>query len=426
MIVECGYCGAPLDVREGSRFTRCGYCKKTSERDRLKTIDVQTPKNWRPPPVWRPPAHVPADSNVPLQYRGSAAGAAIVAFVLLAVGGVVAIGVASAHRKGGVTATASPDGKKAVDTSFLARITMRESAAELAKLTGVALDAQKSIRVPLAHPNWDSVTFRYDEKHLDHVREFFLNAQTPSTDARKKLMAQLQTRWDKDGYRWESCSVYAPEKGNFLSTNITIDVHSKETTENPLWRKQAETLWKVVRKAAFNVGEPATPAELRDNIGLGYTLGDMAKVDLDADIDHADQAVKDVYPGAVRNLFIDLEYHIALDHPLFSNAELNWANKKGARMKELELRPVVSANNKWPKRQILDDCVTAVFGTPDRVNEGDHLAGSKDITWKPAAGGYIRVYDHMIVVWLRDNPFGKPMPKDVWLKTLAMFESCGR
>lgn len=429
MIVECGHCGAPLDVKEGRQYTKCTYCKKTSERRNLKTIQQQTPAGWRPPSVWTPPAHVPANSNVPLQYAAAATVAPVImTFVLLGVGGAVAAGVAvsvAARKKGGPGIL--PDGKSRVATSVLAKITLEETPEKLAKLTGVAMDAQHSMRVPISHPNWEAVTFRWDPDHLDHVKDFYFNANdSPSVEGRKTLKSLLGRRWEKDGFQWEGVGLNMSDKGDHLGANVTIDQHGKEKAENPLWKKQTETVWKLARHAVLGAGDAPTKKELRDYVGLGYSMADLAKVDVDADIDLADETVKKVFPGAVRNLFIDLNYKVAIDHPWYSHVEIGWANKKGAKVKELEIRPPLGTNNKWPSQKALDDCMTATFGKPDRVYQGEHLGGSKDTTWKPAAGGSIRVYEHMVVVALRDNPFAKPMPKDVWLKAVAAFDQCGK
>lgn len=63
MIIECGNCGAPLDVKEGKNLTRCAYCNSTSRVGTTKTIAAVTPQGWKPPQEWRPPEGVKADPN---------------------------------------------------------------------------------------------------------------------------------------------------------------------------------------------------------------------------------------------------------------------------------------------------------------------------------------------------------------------------
>lgn len=427
MIVECGHCGAPLDVREGREYTRCTYCKKTSERRRLRTIEAQTPPGWRPPAVWRPPPHVPANSDVTLKYAAAATVSWVIfVFIMLAVvGGIAAYAAVGASRKR--VNPFSPSAAARLSPEVLAKITLKETPEKLQKLSGVAMDAHQSMRIPINHPHWEAVTFRWDPDHLDHVKDFYLNANdSPSVEPRKTLKSLLGSRWEKDGFQWEGCGLNMSDKGDHLSAHVTIDQHGKETAENPRWRLQTETMWKLARFAALGVGDAPTKAELRDHLGRGYALGEVLKLDLEADIDQADAATKKVYPGAVRNLFIDLNYVVAIDHPWYSQIEISWNNKKGAKVKELELRPPVGTSNKWPSQKAVDDCMLAAFGKPERVYEGQHLGGSRDTTWKPAAGGSIRVYQHMVVVTLRDSPFAKPMPREVWQKAVTAFDQCGR
>ena len=55
MLVECKNCGAPLDVNGVERFVRCSYCDKVNRVRTMRTMEVQTPPQWRPPQTWQPP-----------------------------------------------------------------------------------------------------------------------------------------------------------------------------------------------------------------------------------------------------------------------------------------------------------------------------------------------------------------------------------
>jgi len=433
MIVECGHCGAPLDVKEGRRYTKCIYCKKTSEARQLRTIEQQTPAGWRPPPVWTPPAHVPANSAVPLRIHNSPnVGPIIGLAVMLSLAGAGAAVFFATSRPAkfgkGAGSPVFPGGPNRVDPAILEKVSMKSTPEKLQTITGVAMDAQHSMRVPLAHPHWEAVTFRWDPDHLEHVKDFYLNGVTenPMPEVRKTLKALVGRRWEKDGFQWEGCGLNVDDKGGHLGTHVMIEQHGKEASENPFWREQSETMWKLARHAALGVGDAPKKNELRDYIGGGYPFGELAKIDLDADIDAADGAVKKVFPGGVRNLFIDLNYKVAIEHPLYSHVEIGWKNKKGSKVAELEVRPSVGTNNKWPNQKALDACVEGAFGKPFRVTEGDHLGGSRDTIWRPASGGEIRVYEHMIMVTVRDSPFSKPMPKDIWLQAIAALDKCGK
>lgn len=430
MIVECAHCGAPLDVRDGQRYTRCRYCGKTSQSRELRTLEPQTPPGWRPPPVWRPPPHAPADSAVQLSYRQSSTAAVVVAASMMLV--VMGIGVAVAgrasHPSGAAGTPAYPGGPKRLDPSALAKITMKESPEALAEITGVSVDAQHSMRVPLAHDKWEAVTFRWDPEHLDHVKDLYFNGKTGKSDpgARKAIRAVVGRRLQKDSFQWEGAGIYVANTNDHLGVNVSVVSPGANEVEYPFWKQQSEALWKLARSAAVGVGDPPKPDEVRDYLGGGYPIRDLAKLDLAIDIDASDAAVHAVFPGAVRKLLIDLEYKVALDHPWYGEAEVSWKNKKGAKLAEIMLRPPPGTNNKLVDQSAVDACVTATFGKPSRSFDGPHLGGSRDTIWNPPGGGEVRVYDHLVTITVRDSPFSSPMSKATFEKTIEMFDRCGR
>ena len=69
MLIECKKCGAPLDVEGSERVTRCKYCGATTKLRETRTIAVQTPAGWTPPPEWTPPKQAHASSSRTLRYR---------------------------------------------------------------------------------------------------------------------------------------------------------------------------------------------------------------------------------------------------------------------------------------------------------------------------------------------------------------------
>lgn len=430
MIVECGHCGAPLDVRDGQRFTRCRYCGKTSQARELRTIEAQTPPGWRPPPTWQPPSHVPADSATQLAYRGtSAAGTIVVLAVtlgILGVAGAVAFTTRS-HESGNAGDPAWPGGPKRLDPQALAKVTMKESPEQLQELTGVAMDAQHTMRVPLAHPRWEAVSFRWDPEQLDHVKDAYFNGKTGQSDAnaRKAVRAVVGRRLEKDSFQWAGAGLYVSTANDHIGINVTVTPPG-EKLENVFWRKQSETLWKLARSAALGVGKPPDAAEVRDWLGGGYPVRSITKLDPAVDIDTSDAAIHLVFPGATRRLLIDLDYTVAIDHPWYGEAELSFKNKKGSKLAEISLRPPPGSDNKFADQKAVDDCVLAAFGKPQKSFDGPHLGGSRDTIWNPAGGGEIRVYEHMLTITLRDSPFSSPMSRPTFEKVIDTLDRCGR
>lgn len=82
MLIECSYCGAPLDVRPNTRVTKCKYCDCTSQVQATRTVAPETPAGWRPPQQWTPPVQFPADSAKTLVYHAANTVRRIVSLVL--------------------------------------------------------------------------------------------------------------------------------------------------------------------------------------------------------------------------------------------------------------------------------------------------------------------------------------------------------
>jgi hypothetical protein len=95
MIIECGHCGAPLDVRETHRVTKCNYCGIANQVKSTRTIAFETPQGWRPPTTWTPPQHAAANSGTVLAYRAVKTGVAAVLTVTLIIFLVIGGGVAA-------------------------------------------------------------------------------------------------------------------------------------------------------------------------------------------------------------------------------------------------------------------------------------------------------------------------------------------
>jgi len=96
VLIECANCGAPLDVPQGRRRTKCGYCGAPQQVGGSRTLAMERPPGWQPPRQWTPPAHFP-ERSVPLQFDASAAtqaaGNAARKVVLVSVIGVALIGL---------------------------------------------------------------------------------------------------------------------------------------------------------------------------------------------------------------------------------------------------------------------------------------------------------------------------------------------
>lgn len=120
MIVQCSYCGAPLDVKSGDRVAKCAYCGRTERVKGMETLHMQTPQGWAPPQQWVPPAGVKIQVQTPLVYHAPGAGrsAALTLFIVAAtlvpmgIGLVAALSTSGAFSSfaalGGLDASAAP------------------------------------------------------------------------------------------------------------------------------------------------------------------------------------------------------------------------------------------------------------------------------------------------------------------------------
>ena len=112
MLIECHNCGAPLDVADGVASVRCHYCGQTSETGRFKTVALQTPQGWVPPPQWTPPvgSFIPpephADRPISAARRAPCSGGSgsRPSWATLALGGFIASRVMSAVSDAGLGA----------------------------------------------------------------------------------------------------------------------------------------------------------------------------------------------------------------------------------------------------------------------------------------------------------------------------------
>jgi len=115
MLVECDRCGAPLDVTDGQRFVKCGYCRGTQATEQLRTTETNTPDGWKPPDVWHAPEHRRAEFPHPMRLANDArpmgrfGTVAVVLGVSVAIGAVVS-GLVGKRRLpwSGVDANAPP------------------------------------------------------------------------------------------------------------------------------------------------------------------------------------------------------------------------------------------------------------------------------------------------------------------------------
>jgi len=161
MLLECGNCGAPLDVAGGPSQVRCHYCGHTSEVSRFKTMAQETPPNWVPPASWTPPpqSNLPAE---PLKYNPARAVVRSIArvFVLsslavVALGGFIAYRVMSAVGTTGSLLGPSSQVQAAMNQAMGA---ITAAAASASRAAAAAAEAATEPNKPVTCGSGDTLT----------------------------------------------------------------------------------------------------------------------------------------------------------------------------------------------------------------------------------------------------------------------------
>ncbi len=369
MILECRHCGAPLDVKDGAELTKCRYCGSVNERQRMRTIAAETPRDFRPPRQWSPPPQFPVEAPRPLQYHGGGTGLLFKLVLLFFIVGVIVIGVV-ARRMGGASSGTTMFGSATGEV--LARASLEQSPAGLAKqLSGRA--AETSVYVPLGTDRFEYASFSWDAADLSHPTSFYLSARKgrgPDERVRTALSGRLNGGIDDNGiWNWEGVHL-VHQKDGAIGGGVKRELSH---APNPHWKRQFQALWKLVVGVALDQPVALTPEEL-ELLGAGYPLAQLATFDPATPVDKAVETVQKKFRGAVAGTFITLDVRVAVDHPLLRDARLSWKNEKGAQLSTVHLSPTRAFE---ARREAFVACLKELLGAPE-VHERDYLKKKND------------------------------------------------
>ncbi len=423
MILECGHCGAPLDVREGASITTCKYCGKANDRQRMRTIAAETPRDFRPPPKWIPPPQFPAPSNVPLDYhrnQGSAATKYIVVSLVLGIGvTIVGAVVASQAVRGKSTKAGGSLFSSGATPAMLAALNLNQTPAAIAKALSGRL-SDKSVYVPLSDPRFEYVSFSWDEKNLDHPSNFYFGSRNGVVaDARMEqiLTSRLHAGLEKGSWNWFGASgLHVQEKSASIGGHVRMTVSGKGTDiENPRWKDKLGALWKVALEAAFAIPASISPADAFELLGKGHPLSKLASIDASTTVETAPDTMKRLFPGSAVSTFISLDVDVSIEHPLFKHADMAWKNEKGGQLQSVHFRP----KTHWPSRRAaFVECATGKLGKPD-ARETDYV--NKKINYEFHSGQVrLLVPENMVYV----VGYGKGVLGPDWVKIVGAVNDC--
>lgn len=362
MLIECGFCGAPLDVRPSVAITKCRYCGKSTRTEAQRTIAPQTPPNWRPPQRWRPPAHVPADSNVELRYHGSA----------LAIG--VAVAVVALFVVGAITAGVTLErgqlpGVSGLDPAKLDAVTLLETPSELqAKIGGSFSESAKWVTVSMSAPFQNAVfTYWGDDRSRPSGVTFNFAGKgctAEKTAIRDRLAERLGPRFD--GKRWNWGAAHLSFDASCSNVVVGTEV-GKET--DAYAKRQAEVLWRVAKREVLGRGAELDETELRGLLGGGFDAKTIAKALAGTNLDDAATKIEAKAPGSFLS---KTDVRIPLASPVFSHVGASYANEKGGAIKSLSVATLAWKNLSDPIG--LAKCVAKRTGAKLDVQVTDYAA----------------------------------------------------
>jgi hypothetical protein len=449
MEIRCTHCGAALAGPPGPGMPfHCTFCGAPQA--------MQSPMAAMPPaaanpygpasPLYGPPpaqfgapptpyGQVPGMGG-PVPDLGMTAGPprmnvglsiAIVGMVLGLFGAVFAIIVA--RRAASPNPTTTTTAKAGFPVANLAGLSLAQTPDAMAKVTGVqaAVKAGDDTKMefPISGSPFDRIQIAWDPSDSSHAKEVYMWADVPpSNDAaiKAKIASYVGARASKDG------NLYFP--GVLFNYGMTRAYASAQMTSgghaNLHWKQQVDAGWDLVRNAVLGLNVPVTDADLRDWLGRGYSLAAIGAIDTTVDVDHSTAMMQAAFPDVATEQAIGLQHTIAVDSPWFGEAELDWENAKNGHLTRVMLRPPPNTNNEFSNQADINACVQALLGSKGQRNEEDHLKGTYDTAWKPAEGGEVRVYGHMVSVAVGGEYASRKMSKAGYQKVMDGLGACAK
>jgi hypothetical protein len=352
----------------------------------------------------------------------------VAVIIVIAMAG-VGVGIAASLVKH-VAAGSASSLSGGFPTAQLSTLTMKQTPESMAKITGVKAEPTMpgsgsiDLTVPLSGGPYDRLRVEWDASDPTHAKEAYLYASNPvpgDATIRQKLGTLLGRRFDSKGnfnFGW----TFLAYDATTASAHVELSMGSDK---NAHWKDGMDAAWDVLRAGVLGQNVTVSDAEQRDWLGRGYTLTAVGGVDPATDVDHSTAVMTAAFPGVAMRKTLGIDHTIAIDHPWYGEAELDWPDKAKVGLSEVMIRPPPGAQS-FSNQHDIDACVTAAFGQPKTKGTPDHLSGDYDTTWTPPGGGEIRVYHHMVSLRVGDNPFGKAMPKGTWVEAMRALDLCGR
>lgn len=390
----------------------------------MRTIASETPADFRPPVQWIPPPHFPASSNIPLTYTpyrrgllGTMVAMPLIVGLLVAIAGAVFASRAARSTSGGKGPSIfSPSG---ATPAMLAALNLNQNPIGIAKELG-AKPSDTSVYVPLSDPRFEYMSISWDEKHLEHPTSFYLSGRkgaVPNGQLQAMLSKHLHGGVEKDSWYWfGGAGMHVYEDTSSLSGNVQLTTRGVGgDRENPRWKDKFAAVWKVALEAAFAIPASLSPQDRSELLGAGHPFGKLASIEASTTVEAAPDTMKRLFPGSNVSTFIGLDVNVAIEHPLFKQADMSWKNEKGGTLQSVHFRP----NSLWPgRRDAFVECVGGKLGKPE-VRETDYVNKKKDYDFRL---GEVRLLVPESMAYVVGHAKGILGPE--WVKIVGAVNEC--
>ncbi|MEM9193538.1 MAG: hypothetical protein AAGF12_30465 [Myxococcota bacterium] len=400
MLVECGHCGAPLDIKENVRVVKCRYCGTKNRVGQTAQLSAQTPQGWVPPTAWTPPENRPAESK-PLPYHSPKQGRIWISLGIIAVvGSLVGYGALAT-----VTTT----------TGDLATVDPEMTPAEVATAVGGTVsDDNDSVWFKMRNGPYGNGYLAFTEGHLSD-----LILSSGDEDDYAAHLAKLRQVFGQQLTREEDGVSMGYPNARLALTNemLTVSGHPHRD-EGSGWKVRLSSLVRLVLHL-FADGPALSDADLASV--RGSTFADLLQFDVTRPLEGAQEQVHATFPTAAIETSWGLEATIALRHPFFSQAELGWENAPGSRPTDMDLVSANHSNGFGPNAETVVGCLNPVLG--EATSEvTDYMANRRDYQWTTDAGD-IRLFMNRLRLPLYDEGDGE-LPHETLAAVLTALDGC--
>jgi len=398
VLLECAHCGAPLDVREGVQIVSCSYCRRKTERARLRTLAESTPVDFAPPRTWRPPTHVAAASDIELRFQAPVAVPAW-PFVLV---GLLAVGIP-------VVAMFAKSGAFSPPLSNFEKVDLAGTPVSVGKRLG-GRPSDTALHIGVSHPEIATLYLVWDKdepSHPHHVGTILKKGKRLDPAICTRLAVRLG---ELRGGSWGLGPVHVNcDPANNTLSGGASPPGKDEVPDDGRWKQAFVVVHRLLLAAILDHDSGVSDAEIQKSLGAGYALSDVAAIDVAADVDDAEAMLGKSLPGAVRSS--NSNWEVRTTYARLPRARFDWENKKGGRISHVTFG-TSDYGSLGSGQATLAKCLDKTLGRSD-VSEVDHAKKKVNYIWNGSS------------IWLYESSLSLVRPsKETFRAVLKALEGC--